>query len=396
MKSIQALAVAADLAKPLTSARAGRGNRRAGVGIYQNMVRILFALREARLAYPFGKDRPLKVMTPEQICDALSGQDDAPSLVTVRKYLRQLEKQEHSQIEEVFDEKAPEPKKGQTYWRLKESSPLNKSGLSDVEAALVCVASQILTPLVPPDLRHYIDATRHRAEQLLFHSRPIGVLPPDSPLWMLKLVNRVWVERPPAIAPKIQQAVFEAVRLQRQLSLVYCSMEAKRRGEPGQSMTVWPLRLVQQGDGRLYLIGTPVAGGSLARGGMPDPRPYRHFALHRITEATLLDKQSTPNPELQQLVDSQPGFGWQGRVRLVARIHPDIALRLQESPLNDSQLLHSDTDGWHRLEVTLDSNWELRWWILSNGRNLIVLDPPDLREEIARHFRDGHARYASI
>lgn len=374
------------------SGRVSRANRRAGVETYQNMLRILFALRDAPLTLLSDQITYVKAMTPEQIRYALRYQDSPPSIGTVRKYLRQMENQTPSQVEVIGA-----GKQGPTLWRLKDNSPLNRSGLSDYEAAMVCLASQLLEPLLPPQLRQPLDISRKRAEEILLNSRPIGAMPVDSPIWMLKLINRVWVEKPPAISPEVQEAVFEAVRSGKLLQMDYLSMQRKHQGKPPATVTVSPLRLVQHGDARLYLFATNIIQQDALDEHVSEPNGYRRFALHRIIHATVLDQVATIRPDLEELIDRQPGFGWTGLIHLVAMVSTGLALRLEESPLNSTQRLDRiGSQGWHQLEVDLDSNWELRWWILSNGKNIVVLEPTVLREEIADHFNAGQSQYLSF
>jgi len=387
MINVQELPVTGDEA-----VKSGKSNRRAGVETYPNMLRILFALRDAPLFLLPDQTTYAKAMTSEQICRSLRQQDRPPSLTTVRKYLRQMENQTPSQVEVVASGKG-----GVTYWRLKESSPLNKSGLSDYEAAMVCLASQLLEPLLPPHLRQHIDVSRQRAEHTLINARPFGTLQQDSPLWMLKLVNRVWVEKPPPVSPKVQDAVFEALRSKRKLRIGYLSVERKRQRLDPVIIVVDPVRLVQHGDARLYLIASTRDQTNVLAGQTTENEnrfAYRRFAVHRITEAEILERQNSDYAELEKMIDRQPGFGWEGKIRLVANISTDITVRLEESPLNETQIIRQTADtAWSRLEVDIDLNWELRWWILSHGDQIIVLAPSDLRRDMAARLAVANAAY---
>lgn len=368
-------------------------NRRAGVETYQNMLRIMFALRDAPLVNFRDPVDQIRAMTAYQIATALENQDNPPSVATIRKYLFQLETQRPAQVEVLSDTPGRE-----RYWRLKDASPLNRKGLSDFEAAMVCLASEILEPVLPPHLQNHLRITRERAQEMLVNARPIGAMPDDSPVWMLKLVNRVWIEPPPPVAPAVLDAVFKAVSARKRLTIQYQSMEGKREGKPPKTVSLSPLRLVQHGDARLYLIASDIEGPDGLAQHQSQAAGYRRFALHRISAATVLDGATvTPRPELERLIESQPGFSWQGKIELVAMIHTDIALRLSESPINDTQRVdYKAGEQWHRLEVLVDLNWELKWWIHSNGSHMIVHEPKALRDEIAAHFRDGEALYRSL
>ena len=59
-----------------------------------------------------------------------------------------------------------------------------------------------------------------------------------------------------------------------------------------------------------------------------------------------------------------------------------------ESPLSTDQVMEQDT-----IHATVQDSWELRWWILSQGAGIEVLEPMALREEIAQSLRDACKRY---
>jgi predicted DNA-binding transcriptional regulator YafY len=370
-----------------------QGNRRAGVETYQNMLRIMFALRDAPLVSFRDPHDQIRAMTATEIAAALKNQDLPPSVATIRKYLFQLETQRPAQVEVLHDTPGRDK-----YWRLKSTSPLHRKGLSDFEAAMVCVASEILEPVLPPHLQNHLRITRERAQEMLVNARPIGAMPDDSPVWMLKLVNRIWIEPPPPVVPAVLDAVFKAVSARKRLTIEYLSMAAKREGRAPARVTLSPLRLVQHGDARLYLIGSDIEGPTSLESHQSQAEGYRRFALHRILSATIMESSVVSSrPELERLIDEQPGFEWQGKVDLVAMIHTDIVLRLEESRINASQHIdYQPGKPWHRLEVEVDLNWELRWWILSNGSHMIIHEPAALRDEIAAHFRQGEAAYRAI
>ena len=59
-----------------------------------------------------------------------------------------------------------------------------------------------------------------------------------------------------------------------------------------------------------------------------------------------------------------------------------------ESPLSTDQVMDQDI-----VQATVQDSWELRWWILSQGAGIEVLEPMALREEIAQSLRDACKRY---
>ncbi|MFM8463167.1 MAG: WYL domain-containing protein, partial [Burkholderiaceae bacterium] len=62
--------------------------------------------------------------------------------------------------------------------------------------------------------------------------------------------------------------------------------------------------------------------------------------------------------------------------------------------LNETQTLSpSIEEDWFELNVEIDHNWELRWWVLSNGKFIIIQEPKQFRDEIADHFFIGSKQY---
>ncbi len=79
-------------------------------------------------------------------------------------------------------------------------------------------------------------------------------------------------------------------------------------------------------------------------------------------------------------------------IELQAWISDVLARQLRDAPLAaDMQL--TALDQGHRLQATVSDGVSLRWWLLSQGDDLVVEQPLPLREEIARILRSAAARY---
>lgn len=363
--------------------------RVAGVQTYENLIRILFILRDApKILMSDGKSQ-IRAMTVRQVHHELVNQGEKVAEKTVNKYLKQLETQRPPQVKLVHT-----GEKNLNYWALPENSPLNDATISDFEAAMICLSSELLEPLLPPTLQRHLTISRERAHEILQNARPVGVLPENSPLWTLKLIQRVWIEKPPQLAGNIQEVIFNAIRAKKRLRITYLSNERRQLGHGPLTSEVSPVRLVQHGDARLYLIVSEIESDELRDLNEADGEDYRRLAVHRIHTAEQLEKSVHFSDELLLKIDREPGFGWKGRIQLKALINERIALRLDECALNSTQKLSpTNSPGWHRLEVEIDDNWDLRWWVLSHGKHIVVLDPPDFRNEIADHFASGFRNY---
>ena len=112
----------------------------------------------------------------------------------------------------------------------------------------------------------------------------------------------------------------------------------------------------------------------------------RHFALHRIREAHLLER-SCRHPKdfnLDGYIGEQQEFSYPtgaGEIRLKARFQAGAALHLRERRLAQDQRITEESDGWVRVEATVLDTAELRWWLLGFGDGVEVLEPQDLRQD---------------
>ena len=364
--------------------------RVAGVQTYENLIRILFILRDAPKVVISADGKQIQGMTVKQVHQELESQGEKLAEKTVNKYLKQLELQRPPQVLLVHT-----GEKNINYWALPENSPLKDSAISDFEAAMICLSSELLEPLLPPTLKRHLAISRERALVILSNSRSMGVLPENSPFWSLKLVNRVWIEKPPELVGSIQEVIFNAIRAKKRLLISYLSNERRHTGLGPIITEVSPVRLVQHGDMRLYLIVAEISNPDEFEVHDSVNNEYRRLAVHRIKSAEQIVKDVDFSDELRTRIDQEPGFGWKGKIQLKALVSTGIVMRLEECALNETQKLTiSERSEWHQLEVEIDHNFELRWWVLSHGKHIIIQEPKEFRDEIAENFISGFKFYS--
>lgn len=81
-------------------------------------------------------------------------------------------------------------------------------------------------------------------------------------------------------------------------------------------------------------------------------------------------------------------------VEMQAWVSDSLARQLREAPLSvDMQL--TALDQGHRLRATVDDGGPLRWWVLSQGADMVVEQPSELRAEIAKTLADAAAQYSN-
>jgi predicted DNA-binding transcriptional regulator YafY len=138
----------------------------------------------------------------------------------------------------------------------------------------------------------------------------------------------------------------------------------------------------------VYLIGFDEPAGAM-----------RTYKVERIRSATL----TTDRYEIPENFDPDAWLAnswgiWSSdstpaeRIRL--QFDASIAHRVREAVWHRSQELTELPDGGVELTVTVAGIVEIRPWILSWGEGVEVLEPPTLRDAIARSVADAAARYA--
>ncbi|MBB1117596.1 WYL domain-containing protein [Stenotrophomonas sp. W1S232] len=175
---------------------------------------------------------------------------------------------------------------------------------------------------------------------------------------------------PAVVAPEVWENVATAVLEQRQLQVDYFS---RAKGEV-KTMTLHPKGLVSRGP-TTYLIAS-----------VGDYTDIRHFALHRIQKAGVLD---APSRDCEFDIDTYlPMAAFTprkstGMVNLVADVDSRLAQTLQETPLSKDQRLEllEGTDSI-QLHAQLPDDLESFWWLYSLGDSIRVLHPTALRMAI--------------
>lgn len=158
----------------------------------------------------------------------------------------------------------------------------------------------------------------------------------------------------PMMPPKILERIFNAVSEALYRDVMLHVKFENSRGEQNEA-DVSPLGLVQQ-EQRLYLV-CQFAGYD----------NYRHLALHRISEARVLDFPAVrPRDFSLDKYISERHFNYSNgrRVRLILEFtSPETARNLSETPFNTTQKLQKLPDGAWRLEADMDDTVLLDGWI---------------------------------
>ena len=113
----------------------------------------------------------------------------------------------------------------------------------------------------------------------------------------------------------------------------------------------------------------------------------RTFKLDRITSMVDLEERFEPDPGFD--IDEHFGLAWsmipEGEVHHVRlRFLPRVAGNMEEISWHKTQQVTSQPDGSCIFEADVDGLREITWWILGYGDQVVIEEPPELRDRIGQ------------
>jgi predicted DNA-binding transcriptional regulator YafY len=266
-------------------------------------------------------------------------------------------------------------------WKWARDAKAHLPMMSLQEALTLHLVNKHLVQILPPTMLDDLMPMFKQAEQTINH---LG-----SKNQVSHWLQSVFVESPsqpmlaPKVIPEVQQAVYQALFEQKQLSVSYQSQSANAL----KHYILHPLGLMQRG--QVSYLGAMVN----------DYDDIRLFALHRFTQASIkpLDDARTPPNNLQwkdYLAYGAAGFNSTVAppIQLKAWINGDLANLLTETPLSQDQVLTALEDGF-ALTASVHDTWQLKWWILSQGARIVIQSPSELRQSILQQVEQMIAAY---
>ena len=312
-------------------------------------------------AYPKSK-------STSQIRDELRDKDPDYD-VTARTVQRSLE-----QLSAVFPITADTRGRANHWYWIDRHALTQIPSMSASTAFALQLAAEYLKPIMPVSALRQLDP---------YFGHAAGVLDGTAlGRWIEKvaIISRGPVLKPPDVSDDVREAVYAALMENRQLELDYRSRERRRL----QRIVINPLGLVVR-EGIVYLAAT--AWGY---------KDIRHYVLHRMRRPELLDAPAKRPPgfRLSRHIQEDLRFSYPvnpGKLRLRALLDSGTAIHLTESQLAADQRVAETDDGRVLVEATVPDTADLRWWLLSFGSAVEVLEPAALREEFkqqAQSMRD--------
>jgi hypothetical protein len=187
----------------------------------------------------------------------------------------------------------------------------------------------------------------------------------------IRVIHSGPLRLPPDVNPEVMDVVYTALLENKWFTASYRAKDSVKYRE----YRVNPLGLVFK-DGLAYLVAT-----------LMNYTDVRQLALHRFQSTKPIEEERWV-PEGFTLDDYIAGgaFGYpEGElVNVKMLLDPEVVRFVDETAITPDQKLTPQKDGRILLEFTMTNNAELRWWILSYGASIEVLEPLELREKMER------------
>lgn len=260
-------------------------------------------------------------------------------------------------------------------WSFDPGFKSNLPALDTATALTLVMAEQYLVGLLPQiaidqlagqfeNARKYLEGLN--GNRLAHWSKFVKAIPNGKALIPAPISHDVW------------QLVTDALLNHYAVEVEYLS----RSKDEHKAFTLHPLGIVAR-HSVSYLLAT-----------VNDYEDVRQFALHRILKLRVSDKPYRPQKEF--CVDRYIALGAFGyplgerMIGLQARVRPEVAWLLSETPLSEVQTLSetADRDGWYWLEAEVPNDQQTQWWILGFGSAIDIVTPAHWREAIHQQARE--------
>jgi predicted DNA-binding transcriptional regulator YafY len=263
-------------------------------------------------------------------------------------------------------------------WSYSDKAPVRLFPSMDEHTALSFQLMQaFMQHLLPPETLDSINPWFRKAAERLSQRKEVAAR------WQEKIhVLPLGLPRqPPAIDPKIQDEVYQALLYELPLRIHYRGRNSERFKE----YLISPLGLVVR-DYVSYVVAAKNDDGEL-----------RQFLLHRFKDAEIEDGEYyRPNMfNLKAYAADKFGFqlGPSATMDIKMWLDKDIAINVAECPVDKRQALTEQADGSFLLSATVPNTQELLRWIYSLGNQAEVLQPLTLRNKIKGEFAAVSKRY---
>jgi len=257
------------------------------------------------------------------------------------------------------------------------------------DALIAAFASTELAPFLPREARAALDSQVAQVERKLGHLKLTGRH--SQGMAFRDKIRRV-PDGVPLLPSKVEpahlQAVVDALMEDRMLRLVYRAAMASA----AKSHDIYPIGLVIH-DRSLRLLAIAKAEFERPSASME----IKHFLLHRIQELAITGPAParTKIPTLDEAIASGALDMWnEGKIALHLRFADGddaavFARTLEETPLALDQLLFSNGAGQRELTATVSNTSSLRRMLRSMAREVRILAPDALKNDMRQFLVDS-------
>lgn len=270
------------------------------------------------------------------------------------------------------------------YWYIDQNAAALDLVHMDTSAALIMkLAERYLNDLLPRAIFQNVEHFFHRADEVLAKAT-------SSQRWLrsVSMVSKSLQLLPPTFNESVIEKVYQGLQQGKQLRV-----KSRTRQSPTnpREYLINPLGLVTR-EGLIYLVWCSAEGGD----------KVKEFALHRLTEAEVLDDACVlPSGfTLDGFINEERGFSYLVQPNELPHIDfefladKDLAFKLSETPLDMTQRIgEPDADGWSRVTAHVPYTHQLMAWIREQGYNIRVLGPQPLLDEMVSQIRQMAALY---
>lgn len=264
-------------------------------------------------------------------------------------------------------------------WSFTREAPLKLEDMDAPTALALFLSESHLSPILPQSVLDQLSPQFRRARNFLSGlggngladwAKRVRTLPNGKTLLPAQISASTWSQ--------VSAGLLE----RRQLEVTYLS---RSKGEL-KHFRLHPAGLVSR-HSVSYLIAS-VDGYS----------DLRQFALHRISDVTVVDQVGEEHESFD--VDSYIASGVfshresEVHVELIADVRPQIATLLSETALSHQQALSGPCEqGWYRLQATVPFDRETLWWIFALNENIRICAPQVWVEEIRMRLSSMQSLY---
>jgi proteasome accessory factor B len=167
---------------------------------------------------------------------------------------------------------------------------------------------------------------------------------------------------------------------------VHITYQSQQATEPA-TRDVYPLQLVRH-KGSLYLLAFSPEHDEV--------RTYKIDRIESVEVSAIVFQRHRDFDVAAHLAGSVGIYDGSGDITVVVRFLPPAARYVSESHWHASQVLTSQRDGSLLARFQLSNTVEIKSWVLGFGANAVVLEPQELRTEIAAELEQLLKAYGRL